>query len=118
MGFHNLFQENRIPKSVRRSDSSIGISYENQFVCGSTYSSSPLTSTGLKEWKRMIKEMEKTKHVRSSSDGAILGVETGRCLRKRLITTPLPVIKVFMTKNRQLPGQDCYLVCDSFKSFT
>ncbi|MBA0680175.1 hypothetical protein Goari_011887 [Gossypium aridum] len=117
MGFHNLFQENRIPKRVRRSHSSM-VYPTRIYSCGSTYSSSSSTSIGLKEWKRMIKEMEKTKHVRSSSDGVILGVGTGCCLRKWLISTPLPVIKVFMTENRRLSGQDWHLVCDLFESFT
>ncbi|TYI71034.1 hypothetical protein E1A91_D08G265900v1 [Gossypium mustelinum] len=88
MGFHNLFQENRIPKGVRRSHSSIGISYENRFVRGSTYSSSPSTSMASKERKRMIKEMEETKHARSSSDGAILGVGLGLSPKKAAYLHP------------------------------
>ncbi|KAG8487145.1 hypothetical protein CXB51_020796 [Gossypium anomalum] len=83
MGFRNLFQENCIPKGMRRSHSSIGVSYENRFVSGSTS-----TSMASKERKRMIKEMEKTKHARSSSDGAILGVGLGLSPKKAAYLHP------------------------------
>ncbi|GMI75918.1 hypothetical protein like AT4G01200 [Hibiscus trionum] len=74
MNFRELIEESPKLKAVRRSQSAVGtrtrIPHENPFL---RHDDQPYSRDPIKERHRMIREMETTKHKRSSSDGARWG---------------------------------------------
>ncbi|KAK8504161.1 hypothetical protein V6N13_132013 [Hibiscus sabdariffa] len=70
INFRELIEEASRSKVVRRSQSVVGKPHGNPFL---HYDNQPYSRDPLRERHRMIREMETTKHARSSSDGVRRG---------------------------------------------
>ncbi|KAE8716283.1 hypothetical protein F3Y22_tig00110151pilonHSYRG00288 [Hibiscus syriacus] len=74
VNYRDLIKEDPKSKIMKRSHSTLGIPNENPYL---HYDGQPYSREPIKERHRMIREMDKTKHARSSSDGAIAGWGSG-----------------------------------------
>lgn len=99
IGFRDLIGENVNPKThrnMKKSKSTLRISRENlsrysddqSDSCDSTTSSSSSARTALKEWSGIVRELERTNHVRSSSDSGRLLCGLGMSSRKAACLSP------------------------------
>lgn len=100
IGFRDLIGKSLHPKthrSMKKSKSTLRISRENLLRdsddqsdgCDSTTSSSSSATTALKEWNGIMRELERTNHIRSSSDGGRLLCGLGLSPRKSACLGPV-----------------------------
>ncbi|GMI85886.1 hypothetical protein HRI_002257900 [Hibiscus trionum] len=74
INFRDLIEEAPKSKMVQRSHSNLGIRHVNPFLY---YDNQPYSRDPIKERHMITREMERTKHARSPSDGAIWGTGPG-----------------------------------------